>query len=34
MEVRRRDTPYGFAIGRDGTMYVTCNNNKIHALRE
>jgi hypothetical protein len=28
------DAPYGFAIGRDGTMYVTCNGDKIHALRE
>jgi len=28
------DVPYGFAFGRDGTMYVTCNNDTIHALRE
>lgn len=28
------DTPYGFAIGREGTMYVTCNNDKVHALHE
>jgi outer membrane protein assembly factor BamB len=29
------DVPYGFAIGRDGTLYVTCSNNdKLHALHE
>ena len=28
------DVPYGFAIGRDGTLYVTCNNDKIHVLHE
>ena len=28
------DIPYGFAIGRDGTLYVTCNNDKIHVLHE
>ena len=28
------DVPYGFAIGRDGTLYVTCNNDKIHVVHE
>lgn len=28
------DVPYGFAIGRDGTVFVACDGNKIHALRE
>jgi outer membrane protein assembly factor BamB len=28
------DVPYGFAVGRDGTLYVTCNSDKIYALRE
>lgn len=28
------DTPRGFAIGRDGTIYLTCNNDKVRAFRE
>jgi hypothetical protein len=28
------NVPYGFAIGRDGTLFVTCDGDKIHALRE
>ena len=26
--------PFGFAIGRDGTMFVACNGNTLIALRE
>ena len=34
-EVDVHDPPTGFAIGRDGTLYVTCyRSNRIHAFRE
>ena len=28
------ENPFGFAIGRDGTLFVACNNNKLLALQE
>ena len=28
------ENPFGFAIGRDGTLFVACNNNKLLALHE
>jgi outer membrane protein assembly factor BamB len=34
-QVDVKDPPSGFAIGRDGTIYVTCDNSdRIHAFRE
>ncbi|MBN9160205.1 MAG: PQQ-like beta-propeller repeat protein [Myxococcales bacterium] len=28
------ENPFGFAIGRDGTLFVACDNNKLLALQE